>query len=387
MEEQRKAFRQLLLLVGSNPLPNYLSAIILRPSSIRLFYSPQTASIKDHLVKRLKERLGGVGLAETCIQDATNAAEVRAAFASIPEGAHLHYTGGTKTMAAHARMAFRDAGGTDEQASYLDERKDVLRFDDGYEMSLSEQNLQLTLDDVLALHAIERNSRAPRQTDGPTGEDAGSIAREVLKDPSLAGKLYGIHRDENRRRSFEKAKANTVILDELIPVVLSVRMIPETHWNKRAYENWLDFLGGGWMETWCSALVRQITDEDEVAVGLDCKLANGRHCEIDVALVRGHRLYVISCTTDTKTGLCKSKLFEVAMRARRLGGDLARSALVSLLHGGDAKGPYVDQLRNDVADIWDAPNTPRVFGLDELKEWAGIHGTPNTASLKDWLDS
>lgn len=387
MEEQRRACKELLLLVGSNPLPNYLSAIILSPPSIRLFYSPQTAAIKDHLVKRLKKRFGEIGLKETCIQDATNAAKVREAFASIPEGAHLHYTGGTKTMAAHARMAFRDVGGTDQQASYLDERKDVLRFDSGHEMSLSEQDLQLTLDDVLALHAIERINKDRRQADGPTAKDAESIAREVLKDPNLAGKLYGIHRDENRRRSFERAKASAVILDELIPVVLSVRMIPEAHWDKKAYDNWLDFLGGGWMETWCSALVRQITDGDEVAVGLDCKLANRRHCEIDVALVRGHRLYVISCTTDTKMGLCKSKLFEVAMRARQLGGDLARSALVCLLHGSDANGRYVDQLGNDVADIWDAPNTPQVFGLDDLREWAGIHGAPNTASLKDWLDS
>ena len=136
------------------------------------------------------------------------------------------------------------------------------------------------------------------------------------------------------------------------------------------------------METWCGELVRGIAKSDEVSVGVNCVRKNGHKFEIDVALVRGHRLYVISCTTDTTLGLCKSKLFEVAMRARQLGGDLARFALVSLLHGA-----HIDQLKNDVADVWEAPNPPRAFGMDDLKEWAGIQGQPNTSSLMEWLDS
>ena len=75
------------------------------------------------------------------------------------------------------------------------------------------------------------------------------------------------------------------------------------------------------------------------------------------------------------------------MRSRQLGGDLARSALVCLLHGSNNKGLYVDQLRNDIADIWVASNTPKVFGLDDLREWAGIHGEPNLGTLQQWLES
>lgn len=75
------------------------------------------------------------------------------------------------------------------------------------------------------------------------------------------------------------------------------------------------------------------------------------------------------------------------MRARQLGGDLARSAVVCLLNGSDTKGPYVDQLRHDIEDIWDAPNTPKVFGYDDLREWAGIAGGAGTESLKKWLES
>jgi hypothetical protein len=285
-------------------------------------------------------------------------------------------------------MAFRDSGGKDEQASYLDERKGVLRFDDGYEKDLSKQQFTLTLDDVLALHGIQRISANQPQADGPKEDDAVKIARAVMEGPDLAQSLYGIHRDEkNKRRSFEKAKADAVILDKLVPGDLSVRRIPEAYWKRQTYKNWLRFLWGGWLGAWCGALVRQIVHGNDVGVGLHCRLASGREFQIDVTLVRRHRLYVISCTTDTKTGLCKSKLFEAAMRARQLGGDLARSALVCLLHGTDLKVAFVDQLRNDVADVWNAPNTPQVFGLDDLKEWAGIGSPPTLNSLRTWLES
>jgi hypothetical protein len=98
-------------------------------------------------------------------------------------------------------------------------------------------------------------------------------------------------------------------------------------------------------------------------------------------------LYVLSCTTDSKKARCKSKLFEVAMRARQMGGDLARSALVCFLDGDDASGPYIDQLRSDIASLWEAPNVPAAFGLADLREWAGGGDRPNLATLQKWLES
>ncbi|HQH72963.1 MAG TPA: DUF1887 family CARF protein, partial [bacterium] len=209
-----------------------------------------------------------------------------------------------------------------------------------------------------------------------------TIAKAVLKNPGLAKKLYEIHREEKGIRPISKAKENPESLDKHLPAGLSVSHIPENGWNDDTNKKWCKYLGGGWLETWCGELVRGIAKSDEVSVGVNCVRKNGHKFEIDVALVRGHRLYVISCTTDTTLGLCKSKLFEVAMRARQLGGDLARFALVSLLHGA-----HIDQLKNDVADVWEAPNPPRAFGMDDLKEWAGIQGQPNTSSLMEWLDS
>jgi len=387
MADQFTTVDQLLLLVGSNPLPNYLAALVLEPRVIRLFYSPETESVKDSLSKGLKKRQEKLILEEVCIRDATNAAQVGAAFASLPQGAHLHYTGGTKIMAAHARMAFRKAGGRDDQASYLDERKGVLRFDTGYEIDLANRAVKMSIDDVLGLHGIERLLKKDKPGELPTDADAGIIAAKVLSEPDLAAKLHGLNREDGNLLSISKAKEQPIDLSGLVEG-LSVLHFPEADWNKETYQKWCKFLGGVWLERWCGGLVKNIAAGSEIFVGVDCRLPGDRQFEIDVAVVRCHRLYVLSCTTDITTTLCKPKLFEVAMRARQLGGDLARSALVCLLHGSDPRGlSRINQLQKDVDDIWNAPNTPQVFGLDDLKEWAGTDDRPNTRYLQRWLDS
>ncbi|HOJ62448.1 MAG TPA: hypothetical protein PK878_19380 [bacterium] len=389
MSEQRKDCKQLLLLVGSNPLPNYLVSLILKPESVCLFYTPETAPVKKRLAEMLKRKLARsqpkLSLSEKCIKDAANAGEVSAAFSSFSPGAHLNYTGGTKVMAAHARMAFGVQRGTNKQASYLDERRGVLRFDDGYEIDLSQERLELTFSDILALHGIETIPEKDPPQPAPTMEDTQLIAKAVLKQPDRAKKLYKIHRSNGDRCTCSKAKENPERIRDLIECELSVPEVPGKDWNNRTFKDWCDFLGGEWLEMWCQDLIAPLTTE--IHQGINCRRDSGREFEIDLALVWGYRLYVISCTTDTTLGMCKSKLFEVAMRARQLGGDLARSALVSLLDGRNAKGSYIDQLRNDAAEVWEAPNPPRAFGLDDLKEWAGIQGQPNISSLMEWLDS
>lgn len=386
MLERQSNCKKLVLLVGSNPLPNFLAVILLKPESVCLFYSIETEEVKNNLRRRLRTKLPKLQISEACV-DATNAENVRRAIKSCSTGAHLHYTGGTKIMATHARMAFESIGGKDKDASYLDEPKAVLRFDDGSYIELLGEHVELAIDDILELHGIRRISKAGGMSNSePSNEDARKIAMEVLRNPDLAARLHGLHRKEGKLCSFKDAKQNPIALNGLVDG-LSVQQLPEGNWNKRTHEQWCDFLGGKWLEAWCALLIRDLVSRDKVSVGLECKMDSGRQFEIDVAVVRAHRLYTISCTTSTKINLCKSKLFEVAMRARQLGGNLARSALVCLLHGSDSKGPFLQQLQNDVADVWKAPNTPRVFGLDDLREWAGTHGPENTKNLEAWLNS
>jgi hypothetical protein len=364
MSEQQLFCKQLLLLVGSNPLPNFIAALILKPESIRLFYSPESEPVKDYLKKKLKDRLENIEIIDTRIDNATDPSKVRKAFASISADAHLHYTGGTKTMAAHARLAFRDAGGTDEKASYLDERNAVLRFDDGYEIPESKWDFELTIADVLWLHGVEDFAKHEISKLQCIEQNLKGIATAVFNNPTLIGNLNNISVDK---------------YSELIPELNSQVLL----------ENKDRFLKGVWLEDWVGVMLQQCGIKSEICISLKSMRSKERGFEADVVLIRRHRLYVISCTTQSKLKDCKFKLFEVAMRARQLGGDLARSALVCMIHGFEEGMNLlkIDQLKKDVMDIWDASNTPRVFGLDDLREWAGIHGEPNMGTLQKWLES
>ena len=67
----------LILLVGSNPLPNYLSACALRPSRLALVYTEQTKDGKQRLQMKLKEVLGkDLNYNDALVEDATDATAV-----------------------------------------------------------------------------------------------------------------------------------------------------------------------------------------------------------------------------------------------------------------------------------------------------------------------
>lgn len=379
----RRANR-LALLVGSNPLPNYLAAVVLEPREVFLLYTPETREPGERLEAAFEQRQ--IRVSKVVVDDATDARKIRDTCASLQVD-HLHYSGGTKPMAAHARKAFPLEEG---QASYLDERKGLLRFDDGYDLELAKRDLGLTLDRVLKLHGIERVAPSEPVPGRPNDNDVTALAARVFREPEIAVKLFEHFRPQRKRRSFTDATRAPWTPSDL-GLSLSVTRVPDDRWTANLYEIWDEFLCGAWLERWTASLIRSSLGAAApvIEVGVRCQRArpSPAEFEIDVALVRGHRLYVISCTTDRTKALCKSKLFEVAMRARQMGGDLARSALVCLLDGSDAKGPYVEQLRAGIASLWDAPNVPRVFGLADLREWAGTTGASNLSSLQEWLES
>lgn len=166
--------KRLAVLVGSNPLPNYLAAMILKAREVVLIYSPETKDPRDHLQAALAQR--DITVSEVCIDDATDARKIRDKCGGL-EADHLHYSGGTKPMAAHARQA---CGIGESQASYLDERKGFLRFDDHFDIKLAEHDLGLTLDLLLALHGSERKDRQSAGVAERAQGDVDAVAKAAL---------------------------------------------------------------------------------------------------------------------------------------------------------------------------------------------------------------
>lgn len=388
---------RLILLVGSNPLPNYLSALALKPAEIALVYTSETEVAKDRLKNELRRAPGNTfSFACARVKDATDATTVRRTIDQLLQredrdgSVWLNYTGGTKVMAAHARMAFAERGGDPARSTYLDEgSKGVaprLRYDDGRSRSLAELEVPaLNLRTVLALHGIQYKPRAALEG-SPTEDDARAILCGVLRDPGLARKLY-----EERQRLADLKKPSTAVSAPFSPSVhgleLSIGALPESaQMSRKLYERWYKFIGGEWLEVWVGATLRRLvlTPPREIVVGVNAFRGEARaNLEVDVAAVHGHRSYFISCTTDATKAVCKSKLFEVAVRSRQLGGDLARAALICL-----ADEDTVAALRDDIDDLWGATNTTQVFGLEDLRSWSDCAGRqPNLHALQAWMES
>lgn len=379
----------LILLVGSNPLPNYLAAMALKPSTIHLVHSDETKGPKDRLHAALSADLGSSVTidGDAFVDDPFSASavgdKIRDLIAKC-NTSHLHYTGGTKVMSAHALKTFCEKGGRPENASYLDEAHACLRFDGNLpSRSLSDCGVTLTLDRILQLHGVTQKTRSSFNG-GPGDADVQAIATAVLQRPQLASCLYG-ERKRLEDGSFSEAKETPCIANDH-GVALSAPVIPpKDGMNKKCFDAWCKFIGGEWLEDWVAAKIAEIglAGTSQITVGVNCsRVGTERPFEVDVAVIRGQRSYFISCTTDMTRSICKSKAFEILVRARHMGGDLARSALVSLLSGN-----AVTEVQEDVADAWGSANATRVFGLEDMNTWSGHYGSPNLGSLKDWLDS
>lgn len=380
----------LILLIGANPLPNYVAASTLKPSKIVMLYTRETKPVMERLTRLIKKKIDPV-IVEACHVRRSSVREVREAVSRYAtEGTYLNYTGGTKIMAAQARMAFGEAfrsmGGDDCFSLYVDEERSCILFDNGHEVRVHEEEIGLSLEDLAELHDIKANPTA-LPPDGPTFDDVLAVLRvEVDKPGTIASRLNEWGHSFDRIKTVKGALSCPLRVDTL-GVSLSVAQVPGADWTNARFKVWKKFISdNAWLELWVACLVRQATGLVP-HWSVNCEIQPLRRpFEIDVALVRGCRLYVISCTTSSEVGLCKSKLFEVGHRARQMGGDLARAALVTFLDGCEPNGQRrINMVQQDVESAWEQPNKPKVFGLADVREWFGYHRDPNPDSLHQWL--
>lgn len=139
----------LLLLIGANPLPNYVVAEYFlrlkpKPRSITAVCSQATCEIAERLQKVLNRRHQGLKYHYLQLSDPGNAAKIQNEFAAQlkivkDETYHLNYTGGTKSMVVQSYLSLLEKFSADEKHhatfSYLDARDFKLKSDDGRLMS------------------------------------------------------------------------------------------------------------------------------------------------------------------------------------------------------------------------------------------------------------
>lgn len=395
--------RDLILTVGSNPLPVVISAIALKPELVHLIYTPEVERVVNRVVDLLKNRHLSEGKM-VCLRNASNVSEIYndlGPLSPVCQTSGFNYTGGTKLMATHGHVFWKSRGGQDYHASYLS-ANGFLYFDDRTINPLDLRHQpRLSLDEICKLHFGQNPNRPGDQHKIKTRlQLAKRIQQYVVKhgwkhyselQPPLYGSAlgalpvksglipgvhFGFHAADKRNFSETGAFRNLDISELCAAIgVNGCRDIEcVSRWlqgtpvsNRKKLFDDAKWLWGKWLEVWLAGEIEQATDSDgnklfdEVHQNVTVGTEPDDFFEMDVVAVRGHRVFLFSCTTDRSAGQIKTKLWEAASRTARIGGDHARAAMVCMSTNPAAV------LRTVQAEHWAGYDTLRLFGEPHVR--------------------
>lgn len=400
---QQSNIDTLLLLIGENPLPNYVAAKLLAQpgkTTIWLLHSEGTRPQKDALYKQLTNQGHVIQVEEIADSDPTSIQKaIKDRFTKL-QGVHVHYTGGTKSMAVNIMRALGEVA-----SSYLDARQLMLWVEEPGQAAVStvvQMHVRLTVEDILELHSM--------------ADLAGTLRRSVILQHTTQALAY-VHSDKTERAEWQEWINKTVreariknrndkevemnadvplismpfkkvlqaiqediqtdVLPETLGTLLKI-LKPDKTWPfKKPNQDLRKWFEGGWLEEYTFREIQKIQDVlsiTDLCTNINPKLSGlpgkDNKFEVDVAFTRGYQLYGISCTTAGKEFL-KHKLLEAIIRARQLGGGEARIALVSC-----ASSDEVQLLQYQAEDLFQK-GILRVFGENDLLQLSDC--------LKSWV--
>ncbi|MBI4852151.1 MAG: DUF1887 family protein [Acidobacteria bacterium] len=381
---------RLFLLVGSNPLPNFVAGkLLVNPNgAITLLHTKETEKIAEKLEKKLKEIKIPTTLKEMDDTDPSSIIKVvqEALIGNEKlESIGLNYTGGTKTMAVHTYRTIKDWA-TNKRInslsfSYLDARNLNMVFDpkalDGIEQSkvLSTRNVfNLTLQELIDLHGWRIKENPITQ---PILLNVAQSIAKVCEFNYREWKSWisdALNRKcKYRGRLLDMADLDAVSIDlpthrNLVPFVTALQNELQTRNTSfvlgdaarqlnfsasavagKESEEFFYWLDGKWLESFtlqalrdCQSRISQSNPSyqlKDIRMNFKPETDTGTNSlddfELDVVAMQGYQLFAISCSTSKGGGqdpggraILKRKLFEIITRARQLGGDAARVALV-----------------------------------------------------------
>ncbi len=387
------AAETLVLLVGENPLPNYVAAQLLaKPAqtAIWLVHSEGTREQKEGL----REMLGRLGYRietlEIADSDPTAIQSSARKQWKTSQGVHVHYTGGTKSMAVNVMRTLGNA-----TSSYLDARTLSLWVEEPGKEVVSksvQMRVPVTLTDLLKLHRLgtpqsnklrqmaiwpsTRLALAERLVDPTKAEEWRAWCNDTLRRPAKQAEFKAdgeLKRITSAALTGELADALTrdlqmVVLPLTFEEIGKLGPVGSAVTNGVKLAEWLD---GEWFEDYVGAELQALATSCQLHdISMGVKPEYGVEFEFDVAAMQGYRLFAISVSTTKDKKLCKSKLLEAVIRAQQLGGAEARTGLVCAYE-------LPEELEKEIGSLT-RTNQLRVFGrkhIDQLgphlAQWIG----------------
>jgi len=385
----------LILLVGGNPLPNYVAARVLgkRGGSLHLVHTQKTHRIAQRLAEQLKGPAEDNGLAgefgpiqfiQVNENDPSDIFDKVKALASQQRGrVGLNYTGGNRPMSVHAYCAVAEAR-SDAWFSYLDAgRLEMLIHNANRTLRRfrADRLLNMRLETLLELQGLREDSSRPSKSAPIQPELAAALADLHSTDQGVKA---WIDWRRNGCDGWKKLPQNQLGLEK---VERALRKLcgenPTQDCVARLLgQNTLPSTAKWWKSDWLedhvfAELQKAIagrSDTYDAALGVHRRRVDhgNRDFELDVVVMRRYQLFVFSCIVSNDRQQCKDHLMEAYVRARQAGGDEARVGLVCIY-----KDPA--ELQEEIVGDLDAAGKIRVFGQKDLTQLAD--------RIKEWLDS
>jgi hypothetical protein len=364
----------LILLVGTNPLPNYVAAKVLWNGKGKVYFlaTAETYAIAERIRGQLALTTKHSQILQSVESSRANQIQktVREAINNMVGSIGLNYTGGTKAMGIHAYLAAK----TNKSVvfSYLDARSLEMNFDESESPRFPVgRAVQMGVEDLLKLHGLELKKHF--QTQPQRRELVSAIQRHLEEWKDWARNLRANGKLIKKDDAF--SKVNILQSSDFPSDFTRHANLLElaNYWGYKSNEKREDmakWLEGGWLEDFVLNKVQTIATQcgfnaGAVVSGVETKSPN---FELDVVAVRGYQMIVVSCTTAEEKSLVKSKLFEVYLRARQMGGEEARVCIVSCApDSGDNRVQLIqDEAKSDLNALYQV----KVFGKNDLTKLA-----------------
>ncbi|MFN8443266.1 MAG: DUF1887 family CARF protein [Caldilineaceae bacterium] len=382
----------LFLLIGSNPLPNYVAAMLLRrPNTV--FYLIHTSSTFP-IAEGLRNQLADLGERhETSLLqvDATDSESIsngiEAQLRKIPPRATigLNYTGGTKAMAVHSYRILETKRG-DTVFTYLDAQTLSLFIVGSNAQATRKvsvrQRCEIPLKTVMQLHGYTRyqSESAPNWNQTNRKKLVSTIAILTINPESYKQwKEYTAQKPLDTLPDLNQWPALSPFVEQVRSIcgadadTLQLSLFLEEGKKSSSCRTWLQ---GGWLEEYTiDAIdsVRKVCELTDLGMNLKpTKQGNDNSFELDIAAMRGYQLLSLSCIVSDVKDSCQEHFFEAYIRARQFGGEEAHAALICFY----AKPA---QLERTISENWLTQGHTKVFGREHL---------PNLpAHLKEWVQN
>lgn len=397
----------LVLLIGSNPLPNYVVALYLlnrdRSDSIKIPVPDKILFVCSHdtelflakIVEQLALEQGRYDRILLGNDEVRSHGEIRKKIESELDvslqknkqrfrSIHINYTGGTKPMAVGSFEAVRNyCFMKDEDTAFISSDLNPWNFKlvllDGQQFPVTgdlRDSVSLNVNSILKLHDIQVCSSSKVHTTlfSNWQENRGLNFHEwgeqkflkELEESAFANlhnkKLGFIKKWLKSPENVDKIGKSRSILDRY-----SMQFISLDDKDAETWEIASKFLASGYLEELvfeCLTRMRVDLRLSDIVYDLKGSLSS-RDIQIDVVASRGYQLFLFSCTTEDDLYRIKHRAFEVNYRAVQLGGEHAKSVIVCLGSEETCFG-----VKNDMSQFDAARNFDIIGGKESIYQEA-----------------